>query len=116
MEFLYSINMWLIVTSPKRSRRDRKTLEEKLSRNSSSHVEDNKDQDQKDELRHVGQDMIPHESSLALESKPEGGVGKGANRISDGKDGGTKHPVNPTEVPRSRSYFQVCAKLKNSSN
>lgn len=92
--------------SPKRSRRDRKTLEEKLSRNSSSHVEDNKDQDQKDELRHVGQDMIPHESSLALESKPEGGVGKGANRISDGKDGGTKHPVNPTEVPRSRSYFQ----------
>ncbi|KGN52754.1 uncharacterized protein LOC101213709 [Cucumis sativus] len=92
--------------SPKRSKRDRKTLEEKLSRNSSSHVEDNKERDQKHELRLVGQDMIPHESSLALESKPEGGAGIGANRNSDGRDGGTKHSVNPTEVPRSRSYFQ----------
>lgn len=64
----------------------------------------------------MGQDMIPHESSLALESKPEGGAGIGANRNSDGRDGGTKHSVNPTEVPRSRSYFQVFSTLRNSSN
>lgn len=70
------MNMWLIVTSAKRSRRDRKTLEEKLSGNSGSHVEDNKDRDQK----HEGQNMIPHECSSALDSKPEYGVSKGANR------------------------------------
>ncbi|XP_022942670.1 pre-mRNA-splicing factor CWC25-like isoform X1 [Cucurbita moschata] len=92
--------------SPKRSRRDRKPLEEKLSRNSSSHVEDNKDRDQKHELRHEGQDATPHESSLALDSHPEGGVSKGANRNSDEREGGTKRSLNPTEVPRSRSYFQ----------
>lgn len=107
--------MQLIVTSPKRSRRDRKPLEEKLFRNSSSHVEDNKDRDQKHELRHEGQDMITHESSLALDSNPEVGISKGTNRNSDGRDGGTKHSLNPTEVPRSRSYFQVCATLKHFS-
>ena len=112
MELWHDMNMWLIVTSPKRSRRDRKTLEEKLSRNSSSHVEDNKDRDQKHGLQHEGQDMIPHECSSALDSKPEYGVSKGANRNSDRRDRRTKHSMNPTEVPRSRSYFQVCTKLK----
>ncbi|XP_023552844.1 uncharacterized protein LOC111810369 [Cucurbita pepo subsp. pepo] len=106
MELWHDMNMWLIVTSPKRSRRDRKTLEEKLSRNSSSHVEDNKDRDQKHGLQHEGQDMIPHECSSALDSKPEYGVSKGANRNSDRRDRRTKHSMNPTEVPRSRSYFQ----------
>ncbi|XP_015901606.3 uncharacterized protein LOC107434636 isoform X2 [Ziziphus jujuba] len=63
------------------------------------------DQDQKH--RRQLQDGLPLGSSLTSDARlDKGAVTKEPDRKSNGLEEGTKHSSNPTEVPRSRSYFQ----------
>ncbi|XWS54681.1 hypothetical protein CRYUN_Cryun10bG0110500 [Craigia yunnanensis] len=92
--------------SPKRSRRDGKPETERVV--SKADVRDRVDQDEK-QLRRL-QDTLPLEApSVPDSSNTESGT---ANKESDRKNNGhhegtnSKHSSDPTEVPRSRSYFQ----------
>ncbi|XP_052210648.1 protein decapping 5 [Diospyros lotus] len=90
--------------SPKRSRRDGKPATERPPSNLSFDVRDQSDREQKHRRRL--QDALPLEGPEA-DSKLEAGAGrkefdKKTNALRDG----TKSSSNPTEVPRSRSYFQ----------
>ncbi|XP_057963773.1 uncharacterized protein LOC131154947 isoform X2 [Malania oleifera] len=96
--------------SPKRSRRDGKPETERKPSNFDMDVGGHTDRDQKHRRRL--QDALPLEAALAPGSKEENGA---VNKVSDkktedkkteGRSEGTKHSSDPTEVPRSRSYFQ----------
>ena len=94
------------VTSPKRSRRDGKPATERPLSNLGFDVRDQSDREQKHRRRL--QDALPLEALPEADSKLEVGAGrkefdKKTNALRDG----TKSSSNPTEVPRSRSYFQV---------
>ncbi|XP_015901605.3 uncharacterized protein LOC107434636 isoform X1 [Ziziphus jujuba] len=91
--------------SPKRSRRDGKPAPERLPSNSNLDFRNHTDQDQKH--RRQLQDGLPLGSSLTSDARlDKGAVTKEPDRKSNGLEEGTKHSSNPTEVPRSRSYFQ----------
>lgn len=91
--------------SPKRSRRDGKPETERVPSNTNLDVEDHADRDQKHRRRL--QDALPLEASSAPESKAESGsVSKETDKKPNGHHEGSKHS-DPTEVPRSRSYYQV---------
>ncbi|KAG4114029.1 hypothetical protein ERO13_D12G020000v2 [Gossypium hirsutum] len=91
--------------SPKRSRRDGKPQTERQV--SSADVGDRPDQEEKQRRRL--QDAVPLE---AAPTPPDSSkietviVGKDSDRKNNGQHEGTKHSSDPTEVPRSRSYFQ----------
>ena len=91
--------------SPKRSRRDRKPETERVVSNTD--VGDRADQDEKQRRRL--QDALPLEASSAPDSSKieSGTVNKKSDRKSNGCHEGTKHSSDRTQVPRSRSYFQV---------
>lgn len=64
------------------------------------------DRDQKHHRRL--QDAIPLEAPLASDSKRENeAVSKEADKKPEEHREGSKRSSDPTEVPRSRSYFQV---------
>ncbi|CAK7330147.1 unnamed protein product [Dovyalis caffra] len=85
-------------SSPKRSRRDGKPETERVTADSNL--------DQKNRRRL--QDALPLEAPSGLDSVKvgSGGVIKETDKKPDGYSEGSKHSSNPTEVPRSRSYFQ----------
>ncbi|KAK6916328.1 hypothetical protein RJ641_019189 [Dillenia turbinata] len=91
--------------SPKRSKRDGKPEMERATSNRSFDNGDSKDGEKQ---RRRLQDALPlEEPSAALDSKTETGVGnKESVKRSYGFQDGTKPSSDPTEVPRSRSYFQ----------
>ncbi|KAJ9159413.1 hypothetical protein P3X46_024921 [Hevea brasiliensis] len=90
--------------SPKRSRRDGKPVTERVPSNTNLDVEDHADRDQKHRRRL--QDALPLEAPSAPDSKVESGaVSKESDKKPNGHHEGSKHS-DPTEVPRSRSYFQ----------
>ncbi|XVF01390.1 hypothetical protein REPUB_Repub04eG0084300 [Reevesia pubescens] len=90
--------------SPKRSRRDGKPETERLVSNAD--VRDRVDQDEKQGRRL--QDALPLEvPSAPASSKIESGtVNKESDRKNNGHHEGAKHSSDPTDLPRSRSYFQ----------
>ena len=68
------------------------------------------DQDQKHHRRL--QDGLPLETPLTTDSKPERGApSNNTDRKRNGQHEGTKISAGPTEVTRSRSYFQVLCVL-----
>ncbi|PON90545.1 Btz domain containing protein [Trema orientale] len=91
--------------SPKRSRRDSKPAPERLRSSDNLDSRNQTDQDQKRHRRL--QDGLPLETPLKTDPKPERGDPSNDNdRKPDGQHEGTKLSSGPTEVPRSRSYFQ----------
>lgn len=93
-------------TSPKRSRRDGKPETERVPGNTDLDVGDQTDWDQKHHQRL--QDTLPLEAPSAPDSKPENGaVSKESEKKPNEHREGQKHSSNPTEIPRSRSFFQV---------
>jgi hypothetical protein len=93
-------------TSPKRSRRDGKPETERVPGNTDLDVGDRTDRDQKH--RHRLQDALPLEATSAPDSKPENGVvSKESEKKPNEHREGPKHSSNTSEVPRSRSFFQV---------
>ncbi|KAF9675805.1 hypothetical protein SADUNF_Sadunf09G0071400 [Salix dunnii] len=86
-------------TSPKRSRRDGKPETERVTTDSNL--------DQKNRRRL--QDALPLETPSGPDSAKveSGGLSKETDQKPNGNGEGTKHSSNPTEVPWSRSYFQV---------
>ena len=97
--------------SPKRSRRDEKDEKEK------NNVEGAKKTDQDQKQRRRLQDALPLESPLRSNAKVESGAPR---KESDVKPSGhqelTKISSDATEVPRSRSFFQVLDKFMNLFN
>ncbi|KAK6945980.1 hypothetical protein RJ641_013524 [Dillenia turbinata] len=91
--------------SPKRSKRDGKPEMERTTSNRSFGNGDSKDGEKQ---RRRLQDALPlEEPSAAPDSKAENvGGDKESVKKSNGFHDGTKPPSDPTEVPRSRSYFQ----------
>ncbi|XVF44985.1 hypothetical protein PTKIN_Ptkin02bG0169000 [Pterospermum kingtungense] len=89
--------------SPKRSRRDGKPETERVVSNT-----DVGDKDEKQRRRL--QDALPLEAPSAPDSsKIEGGnvvTNKESDRKNNGHREGSKHYSDPTDIPRSRSYFQ----------
>ncbi|KAF3791119.1 hypothetical protein EJ110_NYTH14803 [Nymphaea thermarum] len=95
-----------IEPSPKRSRRDGKPAPERSLYDNQNHVED---AERGQTHRRRLQDALPLEAAAeASDFKIQSGVsGKGPiNNKPDETVDGFKHPSDPTEVPRSRSYFQ----------
>ncbi|KAK9286284.1 hypothetical protein L1049_014674 [Liquidambar formosana] len=101
--------------SPKRSRRDGKPATERIPSNPSLDIGDHTERNQKHRQRL--QDALPLETPLPPDSKVEtGAVSKESDKKTSGLKEpdentsglhiGTKHSTDPTEVPRSRSYFQ----------
>ncbi|KAL7002904.1 hypothetical protein U1Q18_004063 [Sarracenia purpurea var. burkii] len=92
--------------SPKRSRRDGKPTTERPSSNLNLDVGHHSNRDQKHRQRL--QDALPlEEAPPAPDSKEETGAGnKEVDKRTNGQHDGYKRSANPTEVPRSRSYFQ----------
>ncbi|XP_021822216.1 putative uncharacterized protein DDB_G0281733 isoform X1 [Prunus avium] len=91
--------------SPKRSRRDAKDEKERVTSKSNSESAKQSDQDQKHQPRL--QDTLPLESPLATDSRVENGASrKDSDKKPSGHLEGTKLSSDPTDVPRSRSYFQ----------
>ncbi|GLT47381.1 hypothetical protein SLA2020_210830 [Shorea laevis] len=89
--------------SPKRSRRDGKPETERLRSN--NNVGEHADREQKHRRRL--QDAVPLEASEAPDPKVENGaVGRQTERKHDASHDGEKRSSDPTEVPKSRSYFQ----------
>ncbi|XP_022725770.1 hepatoma-derived growth factor-related protein 2-like [Durio zibethinus] len=90
--------------SPKRSRRDGKPETERVVSNND--VGDRADQGERQRRRL--QDALPLETSSAHDSSKidSGTVNKESDRKNNGHHQGTKNSSDPTEVPRSRSYFQ----------
>ncbi|KAK6253419.1 hypothetical protein QUC31_015139 [Theobroma cacao] len=90
--------------SPKRSRRDGKPETGRVVSNAD--VGDRADQDEKQRRRL--QDALPLDAPSAPDSSKieSGTVIKESDRKRNGHLEGTKHSSDPTEVPRSRSYFQ----------
>lgn len=68
-------------------------------------IEDHVDQDQT--RRRRLQDALPLEAPSAPDSKVEIGSLKEADKKPNGLHEKNKHSSNPTDVPRSRTYFQV---------
>ncbi|GAV62331.1 hypothetical protein CFOL_v3_05855 [Cephalotus follicularis] len=85
--------------SPKRSRKDGKPATERVPTTTNWDVEDRTDRDQKHRRRL--QDALPLEAPSAPDSK----VDSVPEEKPIGHEG-NKHFSDPTEVPRSRSYFQ----------
>ncbi|XP_068657261.1 uncharacterized protein [Aristolochia californica] len=91
--------------SPKRPRRDGKPIEGISSTNHDVEITNLRNEDEK-HLRQL-QDPLPLEPSAALESKIETDSAKrGVDMKTNGLLDGTNHSSDPTEVPRSRSYYQ----------
>ncbi|KAM1152243.1 hypothetical protein EV1_034534 [Malus domestica] len=91
--------------SPKRSRRGEKDEKDRIA--SKGNLESGKQSDQDQKQRQRLQDTLPLESTLAPDSKGENGDSrKESNKKPSGPHEGTKHSTNPSEIPRSRSYFQ----------
>ncbi|KAA8545775.1 hypothetical protein F0562_020774 [Nyssa sinensis] len=91
--------------SPKRSSRDGKLVTERPSINVGLDTGDHSDRDQKHHRRL--QDALPLEAPLAPNSKVEtGATSKESEKKTSGHREGTKHSSDPTEIPRSSSYFQ----------
>ncbi|KAF5191301.1 cyclin-like protein [Thalictrum thalictroides] len=94
-------------SSPKRSRRDGK---QKTERNTSRDLDFNtshsKDHDQK--FRRRLQDALPLEAPIEPESKlrPNDAKSDLNTETDETENDGPKHSSDPTEVPRSNSYFQ----------
>ena len=95
----------LFLFSPKRSRRDGKPVTERVVSNTDVGDRVDKDEMQRRRL----QDDLPLEVPSAPDSSKieSGAVNKESDRKNNGQHEGTKHSSDPTEVPRSRSYFQV---------
>lgn len=101
--------------SPKRSRRDAKDEKERVTSKSNSESAKQSDQDQKHQPRL--QDTLPLESPLATDSRVENGASrKDSDKKPSGHLEGTKLSSDPTDVPRSRSYFQVGYRFMNLIN
>ncbi|KDP44496.1 hypothetical protein JCGZ_16329 [Jatropha curcas] len=91
--------------SPKKSRRDGKPETGRVTSKTNLDVEDHTDRDQKHRRRL--QDALPLEAPSAPDPKSESGaVSKESEKKTNGHHEGSKHFSDPTEVPRSRSYFQ----------
>ncbi|KAF9621212.1 hypothetical protein IFM89_016706 [Coptis chinensis] len=93
-------------SSPKRSRRDGKPESERNhSRAHDLDTLNSKDKDQK--LRRRLQDPLPLEAPIEPESKvvTDNAISE-LEKTADEQNAGAKHFSDPTEVPRSRSYFQ----------
>ncbi|XP_058069856.1 uncharacterized protein LOC131218954 [Magnolia sinica] len=93
-------------TSPKRPRRDGKPATERISSNNHNvEIASPASADQKHRRRL--QDALPLEAPLAPDSKTRPDVdNKGSEKKTEEPPDATKRSSNPTEVPRSRSYFQ----------
>ena len=93
--------------SPKRSRRDGKPEPEMVTSNTNLDTRDQTDQGQKRRSHH--QDELPFEAPPKADSKTEKGpVSKEPEGKENGQHEGPKHSTDSTEVPRPRSFFQVC--------
>ncbi|PIA33262.1 hypothetical protein AQUCO_04200195v1 [Aquilegia coerulea] len=93
--------------SPKRSRRDGKPKTERnTSRDLDLDTSHTKDQDQK--FRRRLQDALPLEAPIEPESKlrPDDAKSDLNKGTDETENDGPKHLSDPTEVPRSNSYFQ----------
>ncbi|XWS63006.1 hypothetical protein CRYUN_Cryun06bG0059400 [Craigia yunnanensis] len=92
--------------SPKRSRTRRDGKLETEGVVSNADVGDRADQDEKQRRRL--QDALPLEAPSAPDSSKieSGTVNKESDRKNNGRHEGTKHSSDPTQVPRSRSYYQ----------
>ncbi|KAI4295767.1 hypothetical protein L6164_035777 [Bauhinia variegata] len=93
--------------SPKRSRRDGKQERERDRATSGANLDsgDHVDRDQK--RPHRLNDALPLEAPLAHDSEQEAGANnKNPDRKLNGHNEGPKHSSDPTEVPKSRYYFQ----------
>lgn len=116
--FLSRILQLMIVAgclSPKRSRRGEKNEKDRIASKGNLESAKQSDQDQKHHPRL--QDTLPLESTLAPDSKVENGDSrKESDKKPSGPHEGTKHSTNPSEIPRSRSYFQVVYRFMNIIN
>lgn len=104
----FSINQAIFhvgLPSPKRSRRDGKPETERPPAVSNLDSRDHSDRDQKHRRRL--QDALPLEAPTAQVSKQEAGAVRKESDRANVNHEGTKHSPHQTEVPRSRSYFQV---------
>lgn len=91
--------------SPKKSRRDGKQATERTYTSSHRLDVDTLDRDQKQQRRLP--DALPLEKPPATETKVQPEIIKdGLDKKVDVLPDGVKNSSNPTEVPRSRSYFQ----------
>lgn len=96
----------MVDVSPKRSRRDGKPAPERLPSSNDLDMKSQTDQDQKHHRRL--QDGLPLETPLTTDSKVErGALSNDTDRKPNGQKEGAKLSSGPTEVPRSRSFFQV---------
>lgn len=104
-----------VLASPKRSRRDGKTETERPSAN--SHL-DNRNHSDRDQNHHRRlKDALPLEAPSEQDSKVEGvALSKGKSEKANLDNEGTKISSDPTDVPRSRSYFQVLCLVMNLSS
>ncbi|BBH09695.1 cyclin-related protein [Prunus dulcis] len=97
-----------------RSRRDGKDEKERVTSKINSESAKQSDQDQKHQPRL--QDTLPLESPLATDSRVENGASrKESDKKPSGHLEGTKLSSDPTDVPRSQSYFQTCLCMSYSS-
>ncbi|XP_028767717.1 nuclear speckle splicing regulatory protein 1 isoform X1 [Neltuma alba] len=92
--------------SPKRFRRDG-LQERERSRVTSGADVDNVDHHGKDHKRRRLHDVVPHEASLAHDSKKESEAEKkDSDKKPNEHNEGSKRLSDPTDLPRSRSYVQ----------
>ncbi|KAJ0010135.1 hypothetical protein Pint_33686 [Pistacia integerrima] len=93
------------VPSPKKPRRDGKPASERAPSSNNLDIEDHVDQDQTRSCRL--QDASPLEAPAAPDSKVEiGFLTKEADKKPNGLREKNKRSSYPTDVPRSRTYFQ----------
>uniref|UniRef100_A0A2P2KG75 Uncharacterized protein MANES_10G081700 n=2 Tax=Rhizophora mucronata TaxID=61149 RepID=A0A2P2KG75_RHIMU len=91
--------------SPKRSRRDGKPEMERVLGKAGPDIGENTDRDRRNKRQL--QDTLPFEARPESDSKVEpGAVSKESVKKPNGQNEGKDHLSDPTEVPRSRSYFQ----------
>lgn len=108
----YAFPIYTYVHSPKKSRRDGKQATERTYSSSHHRDVDTLERDQK--RRRRLQDAQPLEIPPEMESKvqPET-IKEGVDKKVDGLPDGRKHSSDHTEIPRSRSYFQVSFYLRH---
>ena len=96
----------VVAFSPKRSRRDGKPAPERVP--SSNNLDNRSQTDQEQKRSRRLQDGLPLESPLTTDPKREREAPtKEPERKPNAEHDGKKHSSNPTEVPRSRSFYQV---------
>ncbi|KAI4298558.1 hypothetical protein L6164_032105 [Bauhinia variegata] len=91
--------------SPRRSRRDGKQERERATNGANRDSGDHMDRDQKH--HHRLNDALPLEVPLKPDSKQDAGaINKDPDRKLNSHNEGLKHSSDPTDVPRTRYYFQ----------